>query len=75
MANGRAWPGYAIRFCPVCGRETATHREPVNDERKEVVVYHDHWDGQPGRICLMSGKVAAIRAVTFTQAPIRSRSA
>lgn len=70
-----AWPGYAVRFCPVCGRETGTHREPVNDDRREVVVYHDHCDGMPGRTCLMAGKVAAIRAVAFTCAPVRERSA
>lgn len=75
MADGRAWPGYTIRSCPVCGREAGTHREPVKDERKEMVVYHDHYDGQPGRTCLMAGKRAAIRAVAFTHAPIRKLSA
>ncbi|AYD84626.1 hypothetical protein SEA_PAITO_41 [Mycobacterium phage Paito] len=63
--DGRLWPGYAVRFCPVCAQEVATHREPVQDDRKELVVYHDHWD-TIGKPCRMGGKRAAIRAVAFT---------
>lgn len=64
---GAARPGSTARFCPVCGRPTATHREPVEDERKELVVYHQHTD-TIGKPCRMSGKRAAIRAVAFTAA-------
>lgn len=61
--DGRAWPGYAARFCPLCGREVGTHREPTNDERGEVVIYHQHND-TAGHTCQMDR--AAIRAVAFT---------
>lgn len=66
MADGRAWPGYQRRFCPVCRRETGTHREPVDDYRGEVVIYHDH-DDTTGRRCRMAGEHAAVRAVAFTK--------
>lgn len=73
-SDGRAWPGWAIRFCPVCGQMVDTHREPVTDERREVVVYHQHWDTL-GKRCLMSEERAALLAVAFTGcetgAPIR----
>ena len=55
-------------ICPVCGRRVGTHREPVDDDRRELVVYHPHDDttvAAPTR-CDMSGKRAAIRAVAFT---------
>lgn len=64
-SDGRAWPGYRLRFCPVCRREVGTHREPVNDERKDLVVYHQH-DDKIDRPCPMAGKRAATRAVAFT---------
>lgn len=70
MADGRAWVGYAVRFCPVCGQRVGTHREPVDDDRRELVVYHPHDDttvAAPTR-CDMSDKRAAIRAVAFTGA-------
>jgi hypothetical protein len=67
MADGRAWPGFQIRFCPVCAQEVSTHRNPTDDERDEVVVYHRHWD-TADKPCLMSGKSAALRAVAFTGA-------
>ena len=44
MADGRAWPGFQLRCCPVCGVEVGTHRERVDDDRGEVVAYHDHQD-------------------------------
>lgn len=55
----------ALRECPVCKQDVRSHREPVNDERDEVVVYHQHADSA-GRRCEMSGQVAALRAVPFT---------
>lgn len=61
--DGRAWPGYSVRFCPVCAQEVGTHREPVNDERDELVVYHPHWN-TADELCEMDR--AAIRAVAFT---------
>lgn len=60
-------PGYTMRFCPVCGQKAGTHREPVDDDRDEVVSYHAHNDGL-GKPCRMSGERAAIRAVAFTKA-------
>ncbi|ASR77241.1 hypothetical protein SEA_AVOCADO_40 [Mycobacterium phage Avocado] len=65
MADGREWPGYQRRFCPVCRGEVGTHRTPVDDERGELVTYHDHPDSTGAR-CLMAGEQAAIRAVAFT---------
>lgn len=67
-AEGREWPGYEPRFCPVCNQKVGTHREPTNDERLESVVYHQHWD-TIGKTCRMSNERAAIRAVAFTVAP------
>lgn len=64
--DGRAWPGFTTRFCPICRGEAGTHREPVSDDRGEVVVYHEHDEPATGRPCHMGGKVAAIRAVAFT---------
>ena len=58
-------PGHTDRVCPVCRQTAGTHREPVDDERREVVVYHPHDDGR-AQTCVMSGKRAAIRAVAFT---------
>lgn len=58
-------PGLTLRVCPVCNRDVRSHREPVADERDEVVVYHQHSDGA-GRRCEMSGQEAALRAVAFT---------
>lgn len=58
-------PGLTLRVCPVCKQDVRSHREPVADERDEVVVYHQHSDGA-GRRCEMSGKAAALRAVAFT---------
>lgn len=67
MADGRAWPGYQLRFCPVCRRaDVGTHREPVSDDRGEVVAYHDHTEPATGVRCLFAGERAAIRAVAFT---------
>lgn len=70
----RFLPGYQSRFCPVCKQPTGTHREPINDERREMVVYHQH-DDTAGQPCHMNGKRAAIRAVAFTAtdtgAPVR----
>lgn len=63
--SGKAWPGYAIRFCPVCHQETGTHRKPVEDRRSEVVEYHQHRD-TARRKCVMSDQYAAIGAVAFT---------
>lgn len=57
--------GFALRECPVCKRDVRSHREPVPDERDEVVVYHPHDDSARTR-CKMSGQVAALRAVPFT---------
>lgn len=66
MADGRAWPGYQLRFCPVCRRaDVGTHSEPVNDDRGEVVAYHDHTEPATGVRCLFAGERAAIRAVAF----------
>lgn len=65
MADGRHYPGYQRRKCPVCAADVGTHREPVSDHRGEVVAYHDHNDGSRRR-CRMAGEVAAIRAVAFT---------
>lgn len=59
------FPGLATRECPVCNRDVRSHREPVADERDEVVVYHQHADGAGWR-CKMSGQEAALRAVAFT---------
>lgn len=67
MAEGRARPGYQSRFCPVCAQGVSTHREPVEDDRGELVTYHDHSDGSGVR-CRMAGERAAIRAVAFTAA-------
>jgi hypothetical protein len=67
MADGRPWPGYQLRFCPVCGAECGTHRTPVGDDRVEMVTYHDHED-ETGRRCLMAYEQAAIKAVAFTKA-------
>lgn len=65
-------PGYTMRFCPICGVKTGTHREPVDDDRNELVVYHPHND-TIGKPCRMGGQRAAIRAVAFTNAgPNRS---
>lgn len=64
----RNWPGFARRFCPVCGRPCDTHRIPVNDDRKELVVYHQH-DDTIAKPCRMAGKRAAIRVVAFTVTP------
>ena len=64
MADGRAWPGFQLRCCPVCGVEVGTHRERVDDDRGEVVAYHDHQDTS-GRRCVMALERAAIRAVAF----------
>lgn len=58
-------PGYTRRHCPVCPNEVDTHRESVDDDRREIVFYHSHLDGI-GKPCPMSGKVAALRAVAFT---------
>lgn len=69
-ADGRAWIGYTVRFCPVCGQRVGTHREPVDDYRRELVVYHQHNDTNttaPAR-CLMADRRAAIAAVAFTGA-------
>lgn len=63
--NGRRRPGYQPRMCPVCRQTSGTHREPVADERGEVVVFHVHYDGAD-RMCRMSGHAAALAAVTFT---------
>lgn len=57
--------GLALRQCPVCKRSVRSHREPVNDDRDEIVVYHQHNHRAGGR-CDMSGKIAALRAVAFT---------
>lgn len=57
--------GLALRECPVCKRPARSNREPVNDDRDEIVVYHQHPD-RCGRCCDMSGKAAALRAVAFT---------
>ena len=66
MANGQFRPpGYQARKCPVCGQVVGTHREPINDERGEMVVYHQH-DDTSDKPCQMGGKRAAIRAVAFT---------
>ena len=74
-SDGRAWPGYAVRFCPVCRRRVGTHRQPIDDEREELVMYHQHND-TAGVQCEMSGQAAAIRAVAFTgAAPRRERVA
>lgn len=66
MADGRAWPGFQLRFCPICSAEVGTHREPVADVRGELVVYHDHDEPQTGVRCRMAGERAAIKAVAFT---------
>lgn len=58
-------PGFAIRPCPVCRCGVDTHREPVSDDRGEIVFYHPHEDPTE-RVCAMSGKTAALRAVAFT---------
>lgn len=58
-------PGLAVRACPVCKRDARSHREPVSDQRDEIVFYHQHRDGRGGE-CEMSGRVAALRAVAFT---------
>lgn len=55
----------ALRECPVCKQDVRSHREPVNDPRDEIVVYHQHPD-RCGLQCAMSGKTAALRAVAFT---------
>lgn len=68
MADGRHWPGYQRRFCPTCSAETGTHREPVDDERGELVVYHDHDEPKTGIRCRMAGERAAIGAVAFSAA-------
>ncbi|QFG10121.1 hypothetical protein PBI_LEMURIA_41 [Mycobacterium phage Lemuria] len=65
MADGRAWPGFQLRFCPICGAETGTHREP-DAKHGEVVAYHDHVEPATGVRCRMAGERAAIRAVAFT---------
>lgn len=59
------FPGLAVRECPVCKQDARSHREPVADDRGEVVFYHQHPDGCARR-CEMSGQVAALRAVAFT---------
>lgn len=66
MADGRRWPGFRLRFCPVCAAETGTHRQPVDDDRGELVIYHDHDEPQTGVRCRMAGEGAAIKAVAFT---------
>lgn len=66
MADGRNWPGWSIRFCPVCRAEVGTHREPVGDDRGEVVAYHDHDEPVTGIRCLMAGERAAIKTVAFS---------
>lgn len=68
MADGRHWPGWSLRFCPVCKAKVGTHREPVNDARREVVAYHDHAEPATGIRCLMAGERAAIKAVVFSAA-------
>jgi hypothetical protein len=50
MADGRAWPGFQLRFCPICGAETGTHREP-DAKHGEVVAYHDHDEPKTGVRC------------------------
>ena len=65
-ADGRPWRGHQRRFCPVCSAPTGTHREPVADQRDELVVYHDHTEPTTGVRCRMAGERAAIRAVEFT---------
>lgn len=66
MADGRAWPGYQLRFCPVCRRaDVGTHREP-DATHGEVVAYHEHTEPATGARCLMAGERAAIKAVAFT---------
>ncbi|ABE67297.1 hypothetical protein SEA_PINKYOSHI_40 [Mycobacterium phage PinkYoshi] len=65
-SDGRPWPGFTVRFCPVCSAETGTHREPVDDHRGELVVYHDHDEPATGVRCRMAGERAAIRAVAFS---------
>lgn len=65
MADGRAWPGFQLRFCPICGAETGTHREP-DAKHGEVVAYHDHDEPKTGVRCRFVGERAAIRAVAFT---------
>ncbi|QEA10817.1 hypothetical protein [Mycobacterium phage Weirdo19] len=62
-AAAPAWVGYTVRQCPVCKAAVETHREPVADERREVVVYHWHRDGI-GKVCRM--RRAALAAVAFT---------
>ncbi|ORV97414.1 hypothetical protein AWC13_16505 [Mycobacterium kubicae] len=49
----------------MCGRRVGTHREPINDNRLELVVYHQH-DDTLRKPCRMSDKRAAIGAVAFT---------
>jgi glycerophosphoryl diester phosphodiesterase len=66
MADGRDWPGWSLRFCPVCGQRTGTHRIP-DEKHGELVVYHDH-DDTTGERCIFAGDQAAIRAVAFTAA-------
>lgn len=65
MAEIPAPPGYSTRKCPVCAQAVGTHREPINDHRREMVVYHQHND-TIRKSCRMSGRRAAIAAVAFT---------
>ncbi|QBP30253.1 hypothetical protein KDW77_gp39 [Mycobacterium phage Pinnie] len=65
MADGRNWPGYQERFCPICGAKTGTHREP-DAKHGEVVAYHDHTEPKTGARCRFVGERAAIRAVAFS---------
>lgn len=58
-------PGHSVRACPACKQPANTWREPVDDDRREVVFYEQHPDGS-GRECVMSGREAALRAVAFT---------
>lgn len=53
------------RPCPVCGRTVSTTREPVNDDRIELIAYNRHED-TIGNPCPMSGQRAAARAVGVT---------
>lgn len=66
-SDGRPWPGYAVRICPVCRQRAGTHRASTNGQQMNVVVYQHHSDGI-GNECLMSEKRAAIGAISFSAA-------
>ena len=51
--------------CPVCWSATRARTDPVDDDRDEIIVFGHHRD-TAGRLCAMSGRTAAARAVTFT---------